>query len=354
MKICFFGSYDPLYSRNKILIDGLKKNGVSVVHCRSIHGSFLTRYLELSRCYWNMRQQIDIIFVAFVGHLNIPLAWLLAKLTGKKIVFDMFYSMFDTYVHDRRSAKPGSLRARLYLWIDKIATAFSDIVITDTQAHANYFIELLGSKKQKFKRIFVGGDDTLFKPINKKQHSKVIVEFHGMFTRLQGAEYFIQAAKLLEKEINLEFWLIGSSSHYHDPITLYKRLNPLNMKYFGELSVKKLAQRVARADISIGHLGNTKKARSVITNKIFHALAVKTAVIVGDSPAVRELLQDKVTALFTNMADSVDLAEKIKYLAKNWHLRLQLAQNGHQLFKEKLTNMHIAQTALKIFKPLLS
>ena len=31
MKVLYFGSYDPGYARNRVLISGLKKNGVEVI-----------------------------------------------------------------------------------------------------------------------------------------------------------------------------------------------------------------------------------------------------------------------------------------------------------------------------------
>src|SRR3989344_6577531 len=100
MNICFFGSYDPNYSRNSILINGLNQDDVKVFQCRSTYGSVFLRYPDLIRKYWKIRNEINVIYVAFVGQLNMPLAWILARLTGKKLVFDMFYSMYDTYVYD--------------------------------------------------------------------------------------------------------------------------------------------------------------------------------------------------------------------------------------------------------------
>ena len=152
MNICFFGSYTPDYPRNKILINGLEQNGNVVYQCCSSEGSILKRYPQLIRQYWQWRKKINIIYVAFFGHLDMPLAWLLARLTGKKVVFDMFYSMYDTYVFDRRSAKPNSVNAYLYFLIDKVAATIADVVITDTKTHGNYFIKTLRVNPQKFKR----------------------------------------------------------------------------------------------------------------------------------------------------------------------------------------------------------
>ncbi len=357
MNICFFGSYISDYPRNKILINGLEKNGCTVLQCSSSEGSILRRYPQLIRQFWPLKREISIIYVAFFGHLDMPLAWLLARLTGKKVVFDMFYSMYDTYVFDRQSVTPRSLQAHFYFWIDKIVATLADIVITDTKTHGNYFIKTFGLKPQKFRRVFVGGDETIFRPVKKKSSAKalvnkgkIIIEFHGWFTRLHGAEYYVQAAKLLEKEKNLQFLLIGSTVNYPLPIELYHQLKPKSMRYYPEMSVDKLAQLVARSDISIGHIGITEKARSVITNKTFHALASRVAAIVGDSKANRELLANRKNALLVKMGNPEDLAANIKLLAKDKRLRKKIADNGYHLFKQKLTNKNLGHQLKEIFK----
>lgn len=350
MTICYFGSYNPNYSRNKILIDGLRKNGVTVLECRSTERSFIRRYPILFKKFWSQRNRVNVIVVGFVGHLDMPLAWLLARLTGKKVIFDMFYSMYDTYVFDRKSTTPKSLIAKSYFWIDKIAAILADCVITDTKAHGDYFIKIFGLNSKKFRRVFVGGDETVFKPIKRRQRKKVVVEFHGMFTRLHGAEYFVEAAKLLDRERNLEFWLIGNTNNYPLPIERFNELRPKTMKYFSNMPVDKLAKKIAQADISVAHIGTTEKAKNVITNKMFQAIFCKVALIAGDCKATRELLTDRDNTLFVRMGDTQDLAKKIMMLTKNPKLRKELAENGHELAKINLTNKELGKRFLKIIR----
>lgn len=351
--VCFFGSYTQDYSRSNIIRDGLQKNGVSVIECHSSIKSALKRYPTLFKKYWHIKNRVDLIYVAFFGHLDMPLAWFLGKLTGKKVVFDMFYSMYDTYVFDRKSTTPGSLLAKSYAFIDKVAASLADMVITDTQAHANYFIKTFKLNPKKFRRLFVGGDDTIFKSTKKPKTRTITVEFHGYFTRLHGAEFFVEAAKLLENESYIKFLLIGVTSNYFLPIERYHKLKPKNMTYIPELTPIQLSKTIAEADITIGHIGITEKARSVITNKIFHALACKTAVIAGDCSASRELLQDHETALFVQMGDPEDLAKKIKLLAKDTNLRKKLIENGFSLFSDKLTNQKLGLELLRQFQSLM-
>lgn len=352
LTVCFFGYPNEDYSRNKILIDGLKKNGVAVVSCTDKIGFAPIRYWRLVHKFWSLRHQVDAIFVQFPGHLNMPIAWLIGKLYGKPVVFDVFISLYETYIFDRQVASPYSLTAKFYWWVDKLSCLLADSLTLDTNAHINYFVKTFGLPRKKFHRIPVGGDDTVFRPLKAKSYklkAKVIVEFHGMFTRIHGAEVFVQVAKKLEDNPHLQFWLIGDSPNYRLPIELYKKLKPKTMTYWPRLSVKKLAQKVAQADISVGHLGPTKKAHILLTNKMFHALASKVALIAGDNPASRELLKNKKNSLFVRMYDENDLQEKIMFLAKNAQLRKSLAAEGYKLHRQRFSNLKLGKILKNIF-----
>jgi|SRR3989344_6486853 len=354
MKICFFGSYDPYYSRNKILIDGLQKNGAVIFHCLSLKDNFILRYGELIKRFWSIQKKVDILFVAFVGQLNMPLAWFLGKITGIPVIFDMFYSMYDTYTFDRQSVKPLSLKAVFYYSIDKLSAILANIVLVDTYANRDYFCQLFSINKSKFVRIFVGGDDTLFIPPKRTKKGKVItIEFHGMFSRLSGAEYYIEAAKLLENEKYMSFLLIGNSGYYKKPIQLFHKLEPKNMKYLGQLPLKRLAQIVRTSDITIGHLGITQKAKNVISNKIFQGIACGNAVITSDTPAIHELLTKNQNVLLCESGSATDLARKIRLLVSQVKLRSRIAHNGYNLSERMLSNKYLGKQVLSICQKLI-
>lgn len=339
--VCYFGSFAPSYSRNKILIDGLQKNGVGVSLVQDSSSSFLFRYPKLIAKFWPIRKQTEVIVVGFRGHLDMPLAWLLGKITRKKVIFDAFISIYDTYLNDRRIFSKFSLKAMFYYLIDYLACVLADHIILDTNAQIDFFAETFHIPKRKFSRVFVGGDDTLFCPIKRKPGQKILVEWHGIFTRLHGLETVLEAAKLLENNPNVEFLIIGDNPHFtisDRAQELLTKIKPKNLTWKKTLPLQELARYVGEAEITIGHFGTTEKALNVLTNKIFHGLANGNAVIVEDSLASRELFADSKNCLFARPGNAKDLAEKISLLAENSELRDRIARAGLALFHEQLTN----------------
>ncbi len=152
MKICYFGTYKPGYSRSRVLVEGFRENGVEVVMCNtSLSG--ISKYFDLIRKHSKIKNEYDVMLVGFPGYHTAVLA---RFLTRKKIVFDAFSSIFDSMVYDRKLVKPKTLKALYYWVLDWLSCKLVHVVLLDTQANIDYFVETFGINEEKFIRVFVG------------------------------------------------------------------------------------------------------------------------------------------------------------------------------------------------------
>src|SRR3989344_4381322 len=97
LTVLYFGVYDPDYSRNRVLIKGLKANGVRVVECR-VSAKDKLKYLKLVWRFLTL-SNFDLMIVGFPGQ---EVMFLARILTSKPIVFDAFTSHYGGYVLDRQ------------------------------------------------------------------------------------------------------------------------------------------------------------------------------------------------------------------------------------------------------------
>jgi len=346
MTVLYFGPYNPNYSRNRVLMKGLRENGVNVIECNDRSRSFF-KYIKLFFKYLRMKPKHDVMIVGFPGQE----AMLLARfLTKKPIIFDTFTSHFGGYILDRGKYSPKSLRAKWYRWIDKKSVELSSISLLDTDAHIDFFVSEFNLSREKFKRIFVGTDSSIFYPRSvKKNTDKFLVHFHGNYIPLQGVKYIIQAAKLLENK-NITFNLIGKGQTFGNDKKLADELNVKNINFISRVSYKKLSDYVNMADISLGIFGDTLKTRLVIPNKVFEAIACKKATITSDTKAARELFKDEDNILFCKKADVRDLADKILKLKHDDHLRNKIAGRGYETFQNECHEKILGEQLIKIIK----
>ena len=332
MIICYFGIYHSEYSRNRVFIKGLRQNGVEVIECNSrLKGG--AKYLDLFWQHWRLRKKYQAMVVGFPGYQVMILARIL---TRRPIIFDALSSFYDSMIIDRGLARPGSLVAVYYWTLDWLACRLADKVILDTETQIDYFVKTFGIRRAKFQRIFIGSDDEAVYPLEKTEpEGPFLVHFHGAFNPLQGVEFIVQAAKLLEKE-NIEFNIIGKGQTYKDIRKLAEELGVTNVNFIDPVGYEELKEYMAQADICLGVFGRTAKARQVIPNKVYEALAAGKAIITGETPAIKELLVDKENILLCNLADTEDLADKIRELKNNPELGRLIAAGGYALFQEKL------------------
>jgi len=335
MKICFFGIYNPDYSRNRVLLTGLRMSGHMVTECRvdpKVFSGF-SKYWQLFKQGREIKKQKpDLVIVGFPGQ---TVVWVARMLFGKKIVFDAFLSLYDSNVFDRKLYHKYSFRAFRDWFFDWLSCTVSQIVLLDTFEHIKYFEKTFRISQKKMIRVFVGSDYR-YNP-TQKSHSDILqVHFHGSYIPLHGIEYIIEAARLLEDE-KIHFTIIGEgqeSSRIKEIITLHP---PKNITFKKSVPSSELPQHIAAADVCLGIFGQTPKADRVIPNKIFEALALKKPIVTGESQAVHELLKDGETVILGRRADAKDLAQKIRFLRAQPELRDNIAEAGHKLFLENLT-----------------
>ncbi len=337
MKVLYFGSYDPDYPRNRTIIKGLRENGVEVAEYR--FPPVIWAWPKVIRDY---RGDHDMVIVGFPGHFCVPIARLLTKLARKPLVFDAFVSLYDSYVFDRRIVKQNSLRAKYYFYLDKFACMMSDLILLDTSEHIEYFNREFGIKEEKFRRIFVGTDDSIFYPRrNTKDNNSFTVAFYGTFIPLHGIQYIVRAAKLLDGYKDIKFEILGSGQIYESIMNLCDELKIGNIVFKERVSYEALPDFIARGDVCLGIFGETPKARRVIPNKVYEILAMGKPLITGDSPAAREILTDKETCILCPMASAEAIAESILRLKNDEGLRGRIAENGYRLFNQRFTPARI-------------
>ena len=336
--VCFFGIYDREYSRNRVLMKGLRANGVEILECNS-RLSGIKKYFDLIKKHRKLKNKYDCLLVAFPGYQSAILAKLL---TPKPIVFDAFFSIYNAKVEDRKNIKAGSVLSAYYGFLDWLSCLVSDKVLLDTNTHADYFAEKLGLDRNKFIRILVGTDPDEFYPRESDGNNRFLVHFHGHFIPLQGTEHIIRAAAILGDE-SIDFQIIGSGQEYDRVRKIAEDLGVKNIRWISKVPYHQLPKHISEADICLGIFGNTTKAKMVIPNKIYEGIAMAKPVLTADTPATRELFTDRKDIILCEIANPGDIAQKIRELKDDDGLRSVIANGGRSLFESKLTPRKVVE-----------
>lgn len=359
MQILFVSGREAMYMRNTVILKGLRENGIRIVECTSSSNFYLLRYPNvLKKFILSRKKDIDLIFVGYFGQ---PLVPIVEKLSNKPIILDAFLSTYDTMCFDRKKFGPNSYTGRLFYWMDKHSCELADGVLLDTHAHIDYFVKTFNLRKEKFHRVFLGCDDSIFYPRNiknNKKNKRFTIFYYTTYHPLHGVEYIVRAAKELESYEDIGFRIFGKGMEYKKILKLTKKLGVKNIEFDDWIPYKefyrKIPLEIAVADICLGgHFSNIGKAKRVIGEKTFEFIAMKKPVILGNNPANKELFEDRKNALLVEMANPDALADAILELKENNSLGEEIAEEGYRTFKEKCLPKVIGKNILKIIKGMM-
>src|SRR5205807_4124535 len=172
LRVAYFGTYEHDYPRNAQVISCLRRAGVAVdeVHVpvweRERHrwraGAAAAARLVLAEARLFGRSippGCEALIVGYPGHFDLPVARRAAR--GRPVLFNPLVSLADTFVGDRRRFRSHSLAARALELVDRRAFAAADLVVADTQSHADFLASLTNTPVEV---CFVGAEDRIFRP----------------------------------------------------------------------------------------------------------------------------------------------------------------------------------------------
>jgi glycosyltransferase involved in cell wall biosynthesis len=362
--VAYFGTYEPDYPRNAVLITGLREHGVEVHEFRAplpplaaaemtsargaarLAAGVAAAHVRVAAQHRN-GLQVDAVIVGYPGHFLVPFGRLLATYRRAPLVFDPLVSLLDTFAGDRELVPRGGARAAAVRLVDAAAFRLPELVLADTWAHAAYYQEALGLARERVAVVPVGA---LSEPRADGAARELVsgepltVLQYGKWSPLHGADVVLSAAELLRAE-PFRFVLIGEGQLSPELRTAIASRGLTNVQWLGQLPAAELRAHTLAADVCLGVFGGSEKAGRVVPNKVYDALACGRPVVTADSDGAREWLRDGDSALLTPAGDAAALAATLRRLLDAGE-RARLGASALALYRRAFTPASVAGVLL--------
>ncbi len=250
-----------------------------------------------------------------------------------RIINDFFISNYDTYVYDRKKITNKNPRAWWKYFQDLINFKFSKYILSDTNEHFKYWESLFGEFSGKHFVFPVLADKEIYFPsTSKTKNKKIKILFYGSFIPLHGIDIILKAFSLMEKNgIDFEAKIIGKGQMYSKMKDLFIKLDLKQVSMNGEIiNEKELGEVIREHDVILGIFGDSVKAKSVVPNKVYQALASKKTIVTMQSLAINEFFSENDLITCRNTPEV--LSEKLSKLINEPDLIDNIAQNGYEKF----------------------
>lgn len=363
LTVCYFGTYRNEYSRNIMMIDGLRINGVRVLECHQQLWHGLDDRIQITRGGWFSVKFIlrlisayvqliiqfiklpnfDLLVVGYPGQADVYLAKFLAFFRRKPLVWDVFMSIYLIAL-ERDLDKESKLTVSMLKWLEKWALRLPDILIQDTEEYVNWLVKTHNADRSKFRLVPTGADDRVYISGNVETITKELrVTYHGTFIANHGTQYIVEAARQLKDNNEILFVMIGSGPEREDAVDYCKKHNLENVTFIDWLEKSELVVELRKSDILLGAFGKTPQSVMTVQNKIFEGLSLHKPVVTGDSITVRKHLEDKKHVYLCRRESAQAIREAILALYSDHQLRDNIAEEGHKIFNEEFSISKIGQ-----------
>ncbi len=358
LRVCYFGTYRAKYSRNKILVEGLRRSGVEVIECherlwrgiedrvQAASGGWLrpTFIARVVRTYWRLLKRYrrigayDVMVLGYPGQIDVYLARILTWLRRKPLVLDVFMSLY-LIASERGLAARHPVTGWLIYWLEKLACSLPDRLVLDTSEYVAWFQAVYAVPPGRFRLVPTGADDRVFKPVsNRCSNDGVLrVVYCGTFIPNHGVEHIVEAAKILAGEGTIHFELIGQGPEREKAMALARDYDLPNVTFVDWLEPEELLERVGCADVCLGAFGTTPQSLITIQSKVYEGLAMEKVVVTGDAAVVRAALRHGEHVYLVERANPGALAAGLLTLQADPALRRRLARRGRRRLSQEYT-----------------
>ncbi|HHF3034288.1 TPA: glycosyltransferase [Vibrio diabolicus] len=339
-KIIFWGTYDIGKPRVRLLVEAAQSLGYQT---EQIH-YHVWKGVEDKSQIDSWRRRISLIFrlflaypiliieycrtpkhkriiVPYLGPLDVIVLWPFAKLRRAEIHWDVFLSLYDTVVNDRKMFSNRHPIAKFIYWIEYLASRLSTSCFLDTLAHANYFKEIYRLTNKKINWVPVGVEKNNFhrsKALPIVNLSRIKVLFYGQFIPLHGLDTIIDAAKIdLNRDKRIDWLIVGKgqlSSHIDERIA---KENIISINRLEWINYGGLNDLILNSDICLGIFGTSNKAKCVVPNKIYQIMATGKPFVTAKTVALEPLnLENNIAVRLVKVGSPEDLLQGIYTLAE--------------------------------------
>jgi len=275
------------------------------------------------------------IFICFI------ISFLPTFLRPKHLVIDMFISIYDSAIIDRKLFGEGHVFSKLLLWVEGRAVKAADVIITDTELNSDYYADLFSVRRDKFTAIPLSTDESgLLVESSPSDNERIEVVFVGTLVPLHGIKTIVEAIGLLVAEKQIHFTIIGDGQDRSE-LDLYSSENPEQVRWIKSWQNEtEIGKYISESDICLGVFGGGDKTQRVCPFKLYLYMSYGKSIITANTKCMRAMFRNNAQPPVSLVSSDTpeELAMAIQTLSSNESTRKRLEYLSRVFYRESMAN----------------
>lgn len=286
----------------------------------------------------------NIVYVSILNvDADILFEMFLAFIFRKKIVVDYYISIYEKVVVDEGWFKEGSFLAKLAKKLDQFYFDVATKVIFLSDFEKERYCQFIDRSPEHKKCVAIPHCIDESFTISENQDTTFNICWWGSYLPLHGLNIIMEAAKLLKDDnLNLKWYFFGNSDEKAIPyVEKAKELEiEADCVFENSFTMKngKLIEFLKHhCDLCLGNFGTSTKARSLMSNKVLDACAMKALVLSGNAKAYYGFFDGETDILLCecNAEDIADRVRKVYKMSKDE--RIKQIEQAYDIFQNQFT-----------------
>ncbi len=278
-------------------------------------------------------------------------AWLLARLKGVRIVFEVrdLWPAFAIAMQVIRN--PIIIGASK--WLEQFLYKHTDQLVVNSPGFIPH-VTARGAKDVLLvpngvdPEMFNSGDDGSAFRNKHALTGRYVVLYAGAHGVSNDLEVVLSAAKLTAFQPEIVYVFVGDGKEKQNLMQLADQLGLDNVRFIPAVAKEEMGGVLAAADACIAILKPVELYKTTYPNKVFDYMAAARPVLCAIDGAIREVVETAPAGIFVTPGDPAALAESVQLLFKNQLLSIQLGINGREYVEKHFNRQVISARMEKI------
>lgn len=258
----------------------------------------------------------------------------------------------------------GAIKNRMIISVLRKLELFAyrncDHLVVVTDSFKKYLIEK-GVAPEKIDILKNGAELDFFQPSARDDNladeygarNKFVVSYFGTHGMAHHLETILDAAKLLEKNQEIIFLMIGDGAEKERLLKLSQTMGLKNLKLLHQQDKSNMPYLWALSNVSLVLLKKSDLFKTVIPSKIFESMAMECPIILGVEGESQELVTQAMAGICIQPENARQLADAVLTLYNNPDLGIGMGKVGRKFVTQYYDRKNIAERYLDVLEKVL-